>query len=261
MRIHAAVVLVFLVLPSRAWADDKADCESAFEEGQLARRDGRFDGAREAFAACQAEACPAAMKSRCAEFARDLEAAQPSVVVVVRDADGADVRGATVRVDGAPAVNVSALGLRLNPGSHTLRVEAIDFRPSEKTVTLPEAFKSMPVAFVLERPTLPSSVLEASPRSATAAWAFGIGSGVSLVAAGALSGAGWVMHQSLKSSCGAAGCTESQVEPLRFLWPASFVALGVAVVSGVVATILLVTHSREPVRAALMVTSTTGIRF
>ena len=69
------------------------------------------------------------------------------------------------------------------------------------------------------------------------------------------------MHESLKSSCGATGCTESQVEPLRFLWPASFVALGVAVVSGVVATILFVTHSREPVRSALVVTSTTGIRF
>ena len=151
MRTHAAAMLVFLVLPSRAWADDKADCQSAYEEGQLARRDGRFDGARGAFAACQAEACPAAMRSRCAEFARDLEAAQPSVVVVVRDAEGADVRGATVRVDGAPAVEVSALGVRLNPGSHTLRVEAIDFRPSEKTVTLPEAFKNMPVAFVLER--------------------------------------------------------------------------------------------------------------
>jgi hypothetical protein len=261
MRIHTAAVLVSLVLPGRAWAEDKADCESAYEEGQLARRDGRFDASREAFAACQAEACPAAMRSRCAEFARDLEAAQPSVVVVVRDADGNDLRGATVRVDGAPATAVSAMGLRLNPGSHTLHVEAIDFRPSEKTVTLPEGFKNMPVAFVLERPALPSSSLQPTPKSATAAWGFTIVSGLSLVTAGALSGAGWVMHESLKSSCGAAGCTDKQVEPLRVLWPASFAALGVAVVSGVVATILFVTHTREPIRSALTVASPTGVRF
>ena len=261
MRLYAAAAVACLLFPARAWADDKADCLSAHEGGQLARRDGHFDRAREAFAACQADACPVVMRSRCAEFARDLEAAQPSVVVIVRDAEGADVGGASVRVDDAPPVESSAMGMRLNPGSHMLRVEAAGFRPVERMFTLPEGFKNMQV-ILLERPVLPST--EPVPRSkpATAAWAFGIASGVSLVAAGALGGAGWVMHASLKSSCGGAGCSESQVEPLRVLWPAAFAALGVAVVSGVVATVLIVSHPREHANAArILRSSAEGVRF
>jgi hypothetical protein len=262
MRLLAAATIVSMFVPIRAWADDKNDCQSAHEQGQLARREGRFDDARAAFATCQADACPAVVRSRCAEFARELETAQPSVVIIVRDPQGAEASGARIRVDGAAPVDVSAMGLRLNPGSHTFVVEAVGFPSVERTITLPEGLKNMQVAFSLARAELPSAEPLARPTSTTAAWAFTITGGVSLVAAGALSGAGWVIHSNLKSSCGAAGCSEGQVEPLRVLWPASFVALGVAAVSGVVATILFATHSSEPVRSALaLVSSGGGIRF
>jgi hypothetical protein len=265
MRLCCLAVTIFLMLPANARADEQTNCVAAHEEGQVARRDGRFDRARAAFAACQRDECPAAVRSRCSEFARELEAAQPSLVVIVRDVLGTDVRGARVSVDDAPSSDVSAMGLRLNPGSHTVRVEAPGFLPSEKTIVLPEGSKNMQATFSLERPRgLPTLPLAqpAAAKPATAALAFAIGGGVSLVTAGVLSGVGWGIRDNLKSSCGAVGCTENQVEPLRVVWPAAFIALGVGVASAVVATILFVTHRQESARWALVLgRADAGIRF
>jgi hypothetical protein len=252
-----------------ASADDKTDCVAAHEEGQIARREGRFDRAREAFASCQVDACPAVIRTRCAEFARDLEAAQPTIVILVRDAHGGDVDDARVGIDSGPLGPVSAMALRLNPGKHRLHVEASGFFPADKTVMLPEGVKGMQAIATLDSVSAAASATAAAPtrpppagQSRTAAWAFAIGSGLSLAAAAALSGTGWMVHSDLKGSCGVAGCTEAQVEPLRVLWPASFVALGVGVISGVVATILFASRSSPDPTSALLVGPGAGvIRF
>jgi hypothetical protein len=256
-----------LLQPASAWAEDKAECVAAHEEGQVARRDGRFDRAREAFAVCQRDACPAVIRSRCAEFARDLEVVQPTLVILVRDPQGGDSADARVSIDGAAAAAVSGMALRLNPGRHVLRVEAPGFLPAEKTVMLPESVRDMQAVIALQRPRAAASATVARPAATTtpttAAWAFTIAGGASLTAAGILSGIGWAVHGDLKSSCGAGtGCSESQVEPLRLLWPASVALLGVGVVSAVVATVLFATRSRGSTAAALLIVpGATGIRF
>jgi hypothetical protein len=254
------VALASLVAPSSAPADEKSECIAAHEEGQLARRDGRFDRAREAFAICQADACPALIRSRCAEFARDLEAAQPTMVILVRDARGGDIGDARVGIDGGPPASMSAVALRLNPGKHRLHVEAPGFLPVDRTVMLPESVKDMQVIVSMQSnapsPAVPPKEIQPPPpppdRPKTAAWAFAIGSGVSLLAAGGLSAAGWAVHSNLQESCGATGCTDSQVEPLRILWPASFAALGVGVVTGIVAAVLFSSGSRPTTASALI---------
>jgi hypothetical protein len=266
LRIFALLVTGTIIFPASAWGDEKADCMTAHEEGQVARRAGRFDRAREAFAVCQRDVCPAVLRTRCADFARDLEAAQPSVVVMVRDKQGADIGEAHVGLDGAAPVSASTLtlGVRLNPGAHVLRVDAPGFLPAEKTITLPEGVKDMQAIVSLDRPkgaALPPGAESMPQGPKTAAWGFAIGSGVSLVAAGVLTGVGWGIHSSLESSC-APNCTDSQAEPLRVIWPASFVALGVGVVSGIVATILFTKHPQERTPSALVLgPEGAGIRF
>jgi hypothetical protein len=260
----------FVMFPGAAWGDDKAECVAAHEEGQVARRSGQFDRAREDFAKCQRDACPAVLRSRCAEFAREVEVAQPSIVVMVRDAQGADAPGAQVSVDGAPAASAAtlAMGLRLNPGAHVLHVEAAGFLPTDKSITLPEGVKDMQAVVSLERPKSAAALQPvAEPASSsqgtsrTAAWAFAIGSGASLVTAGVLTGVGWGLHGSLESSC-APGCTDSQAEPLRVIWPMSFVTLGLGVASGVVATVLFMKHPQERTSSALVLgPDGAGIRF
>jgi hypothetical protein len=252
-----------MLLPATARADDKAECLAAHEDGQVARRGGRFDRAREDFAVCQRDVCPAVLRARCADYARELEAVQPSIVVMARDAQGAAVGEARVTLDGAPPVGVAALALgrRLNPGVHTLRVEAPGFFPADKTITLPEGVKNMQVIVSLESPKSAAPPARAeivsTPKpikssSKGAAWGFAIGSGVSLLAAGALSGVGWGIHTSLNSSCGNM-CMDSQVEPLRVLWPASFAALGVGVATGIVAAILFAQHPAERNASAFVI--------
>jgi hypothetical protein len=248
--------------PSGRHLDDNAACLAAHEGGQIARRAGSFDQAREQFAACQRDTCPAVLRARCAEFARELESAQPSIVVIARNAHGDDLGNASVALDGAPPVGVGELAVarRLNPGVHVLHVEAPGLLPTDKTITLPEGVKDMQVVVSLDPPKLapvepaPVVPLPAPPAqpSKRAAWAFAIGSGVSLVAAGTLSGVGWGIHTSLSSSCGTM-CTDSQVEPLRALWPASFVALGVGVASGVVAAILFTQKPAERTTTGFMI--------
>jgi hypothetical protein len=254
-----------VVKPALASADDKAECIAAHEGGQVARRDGRFDRAREAFAACQRDACPAVIRTRCAEFARDLEAVQPTLVVLVRDTQGADAGDARVSIDGAPLTAVSAMALRLNPGKHLLRAEAPGFVSAEKTVVLPESVHDMMAVVSLQRPLRAAALTvgrpPASARSSTAAWAFTLAGGVSLVAAGVLDGVGWAVHDQLKSSCGATGCSDSQVESLRIVWPASFAMLAIGVASGVVATVLFATRSDGSAAALLPGRAAAGIRF
>jgi hypothetical protein len=261
----ALAVACTWLYPASASADEKAECVVAHEAGQVARREGRFDRAREAFAACQRDACPGVIRSRCAELARDLEVIQPTLIVVVQDAQGGDPGDARVGIDGAAPAAVSGMALRLNPGKHVLRVESAGFLPSEKTVMLPESIKDMQAVISLQRPQLGTPVVIAKPlvraKPATAAWAFAIGSGVSLAGAAALAGVGWAVHGDLKSSCGSTGCSESQVEPLRALWPASFVALGVGVVTAAIATLLFTTASGGSASTALFAPDAAGIRF
>jgi hypothetical protein len=257
--------LGYLLAPSRAAADEKADCIAAHEEGQLSRRDGRFDRAREAFASCQADACPGPIRARCAEFARDLEAAQPTVVILVRDARGGDIGDARVGIDGGPLAAVSAVALRLNPGRHRMHVEAPGFLPADKTVMLPESVKDMQAIVSMQSTSSAIPPKEVAPppldSPRTTAWAFAVGSGVSLLAAGALSGAGWIIHSNLKASCGTTGCSDSQVEPLRILWTTSFAALGVGVISGIVAAVFFASGPNPAPTSALLLGPDGALHF
>jgi hypothetical protein len=266
MRLSFIAFIFLMLFTSRASADDRTECVSAHEEGQVARRDGHFNRAREAFALCQRDVCPAAVRSRCGEYARDLESAQPTVVVVVHDSAGADVSGARVSIDGAHPVDVSGMGLRLDPGKHTFAVTASGLLPAEKTITLSEGIKGMQAVISLEPPThagpLAATVPEQRSKPATAAWAFAAAGGVSLVTAGVLSGAGWMVRDHLSSTCGATGCSAEQVGTLRGVWQASFAALGVGVVSEAIALILFSTRSREASSSArLLAPATDGVRF
>ena len=282
-RVLVAASALSALLPAEARADEKTDCATAHEQGQVARRAGHFDRAREAFAACQADACPTVVRTRCAEFARELESSQPSAVIVVFEERGGALGNATIGIDGAPPGPVPAMALRLDPGAHTVHAEAPGFVPADQPVTLPEGFKNMQVVVKLSRPGAPVVAPAPGPQLTSAppvagvppppetpppsppqsgsdvgAWAFAIGGGVALAGAATLSAVGWATHESLKSSCGStpAGCTSSQVSSLQVIWPASFVALGVGVASAVVATILFANHSKtrspQPTTALLL---------
>ncbi len=260
MPVRSTVWLAFAiaVAPGIALAEDeKGVCVSQHEQGQLSRRAGHFDSAREQFSSCTRDACPAPVRKRCAELLAELDAAQPTLVIAVHDAEGRDVlRGTSMTLDRGSARDVPATALRVDPGEHVLRVAAASRPPVDRPIVVREGEKERRIDVVLPAEVapappgpavaLPSPSAPSAPSQPTRTIPVGarvsIGvSAASLLAAGTTSAVGWGIHGHLASSC-SPGCTESQVEPLRILWPTSFIALGVGVVTGAIALTLVLTN-------------------
>jgi hypothetical protein len=251
---RVAALLVAIAVPARADDSEKGDCLAAHEQGQVARRGGHFDEARRLFGRCMLDACPTPVRKRCAELAQSVEAVQPSVILAARDAAGKDIGpGARLSIDGGAPRDLPATALRLDPGEHLLRIEvegraAIEARvlvregERERRIEMSEA--AAPASPPTEHAGTP--VAEPSPGQDStstgaplAAWISAALSGVALVSAATTSAIGWGIRSHLSGTCSPA-CSQEQVQPLRVLWPVSFVALGVGLVSGAVAAVLFV---------------------
>jgi hypothetical protein len=145
------VVLSSLVLaaPGVARADDKLACVQAFELGQKLRDDGKARQALEAFLECQNERCPAMVRRDCSEAVERLSKAAASVVVVVRDAKGADVPNAVVSVDGIAIDVHTGRAVSIDPGPRHFRVDVTGFEPVEQEIVIHEAEKSRLLTFTV----------------------------------------------------------------------------------------------------------------
>jgi hypothetical protein len=251
LEVRIALAAFVLAFASPAIAQDTNACVSAYERGQVDRRAGHFDGAREAFATCTAEGCPSVVKERCVQFARDLEAAQPTLIVVVHDETGHDVGAVRVALDGAAASPLPSTALRVDPGEHTLRVET-GLGNAEQRLVVREGEKNRRVELAVGRAII--ARMEPTPSSTTpiAAWTFtGIGA-LGVVTAGVLSAVGWGMYGNLSSQCGHQ-CSDDRVAPLRTVWTAAFIPLGIGLIAGGVAVALFVSHGKRS-DTALVVT-------
>jgi hypothetical protein len=252
MPLNARTLLALAVASWSAFAhaeDEKTVCLTQHEQGQVLRRTGKFYAARAAFAACTSEACPAPVRKRCAELLADLDAVQPSIVVAVHDASGRDlVRGVSMSLDGESPREVPAVAMRVDPGEHMLRVTAPARPPIDRPLVVREGETERRVDIVVGEGALSAEAVapgSAARRGGTGARVWLGLSAVSFVGAAVTSGVGWGIHSHLTSVC-SPSCTESQVEPLRILWPTSFIALGVGVATGVVALTLVLTNGPSP---------------
>jgi hypothetical protein len=255
-RIWLLATLASPLFPSVAWADDaKTSCLSDHEHGQVSRQAGQFESARASFASCTRDVCPAPVRKRCAELLAELDAAQPTIVIAVHDAEGHDIlHGVTMTLDGKSPVDVPSTALRMDPGEHVLGSTAgttrgdhsIVVREGEREkrvdIVLGQEAPRLQVATGLVAAPVAPTLVPARVRVSTGTRIWIAVSAVGLVGAAATSGAGWAVHSHLSTLC-SPHCTSSQVAPLRVLWPASFAALGVGVASGAVALALLLRHT------------------
>jgi hypothetical protein len=241
--------LAITVCPAIVRAEDiAATCLVDYEEGQIAQKAGQFERARATFADCMRAECPRTIQGRCGILAQNLEAAQPSTLVVAQGPDGHDVVGARVSFDGRAAVRIPVTATRLDPGEHIVRVEADGFAPSEQRFILREGEKDRRIEVALHpvgatapgRGEPPPSEGGPGPgRIPASTWILGGIAAASLVGAAALSAIGWTMHDHLASTCKPI-CSRDQIAPVRTVWITAFVALGVGVVTGSTAAVLFV---------------------
>jgi hypothetical protein len=255
-----------------AHADDKLVCISTSEEGQQQRDAGKYGAARDSFAQCAREVCPGIVRRDCTRWLASLVELQPSVVLSAKDPDGNDLAAVRVFADGAlVASNLDGKPVELDPGTHVFRFEADGFTPFERPFVVRAGEKSRVVEAELERPTPPAPTaperpLPAAPPKPTlppqprktkpastasapvpaGAWVLG---GLALAAFGAeayLGITGLADRASLQSRPCAqtATCSASDVSAIRTKFNLADVALGVGVVSGLLA--LYVYFTRGP---------------
>ena len=141
----ASLLVLLYVAP--AGAETKAQCIDAHERAQSLRRAGQMRAARASLLVCLRAACPAVLQKECGPWLEQLTAAEPSIVLSVRDEAGAEVSLARVSIDGELVGD--ALGGRavdVDPGEHKLRVDLPGrLTPVERTLTFREGEQRRPV--------------------------------------------------------------------------------------------------------------------
>ncbi len=151
-------LLVALALASAAdaTAATKQECISASERGQRARLDGKLIEAQRELAVCARAECPNVVRHDCGEWLAEVTKLTPTLVVAVKDPQGADVMDARVTLDGVLlAEKPDGKAVPVPAGSHVLRVEHGRLRPSETRVVIREGEKGRVIGVTLEAPEAP----------------------------------------------------------------------------------------------------------
>jgi hypothetical protein len=162
-----ALALTFLAAPD-ARADEKEICVRAVDHAQLSRLDGKLREARAGFMTCARPVCPDAIREDCIRWVADVDASLPSLVIEAVWADGRDVTGMKVTLDGQPLPGAEAgRAFTLDPGAHTFRFDVPGAAPVESHNVVREGEKNRILRVVFTPSTLPAAV--STPASMPAA--------------------------------------------------------------------------------------------
>lgn len=219
-----------LTYAAPAHADRQAQCIEEFERAQRTRKRGRLLDSRREFRLCAAETCPAMVRKDCTDALASLGTTIPSLRPRLEDANGNELRGFTLELDGAQ-IAVGPEPIEVDPGEHRL-VFSLRDRTVSKRIEVRAGELALPVVERLEVRPAQSERADAADPSAipTLAWVF---SGVALAGTAGFVGFGLAGRstQSCKGSC-----SDDEIDTLHRQYLLADVSLGVAVVSGGLAT-------------------------
>lgn len=217
----------------------KKACVDAHADGQAMRKRGELRAARETFAKCGDDACPAGVRSDCVAWFGEVGAAQPSVVLRAKDATGRETTDVSVSIDGgSPVQGLDGRPIELDPGPHTLRFEAKDGAVLDKPLLIAEGERSKIIVADFTRPladyelTVPTIVLGSVAIVGLASF---IGFGVS----------GKNKQAALESSC-APRCDEADADAMTRDFIVADVSLVVSALSAGGALVFFFTQERGP---------------
>jgi hypothetical protein len=188
-------------------------CIRAHREAQLDQQSHALIRAEQSALRCAQSDCPAALRSDCVALHEMLARSVPSVVFVVRTADGHDLPGAHVELGDALAfTGLDGRAHAVDPGVYSLRVRAEGFEPyvGEVVVHTAERERVLHVELaprVREAPRSPEGL--PSPSPARLGWALG---GVGAVALAV--GAGFGLRGLMQKQC-ADACSDGEASAIR----------------------------------------------
>jgi hypothetical protein len=115
-------VLIAISVPAFA-GPSKEECIDAHGKGQDAKEQGKISLARKLFLTCAQTSCPGLVQGDCARFADELSRMQPTISLVARDTNGADLPDTTVYIDDVLIVTRLDDGKphEVDPGKHVVK--------------------------------------------------------------------------------------------------------------------------------------------
>lgn len=133
-------------------SDAKAACASRAEHGQRTKLEGHLRAAREDFLACAQDACPDAVRKACTDWLSETERGLPTVVVVVRGANGANAAPAKAWIDEQEIDAASGRAIAVDPGAHVVRVRSASGAEASTQIVAVEGRKAEVVAIAIAAP-------------------------------------------------------------------------------------------------------------
>lgn len=247
-----ALVAVLLALPRPARADDgqKAECASSYEKAQEHRTAGRLLEAEEALTRCAADACPAFVKSDCAQWLTEVKREVPTVQFEVTGPKGEPITAVRVFVDGELLLEeLDGKPVPLDPGDHELRFEIEGAEPETRQVLVRQGHKdrAVQVSFAAGKaaepevapPAEPAPTADAPPEAVDEsaepgplrpyAWIAGGVGAAALVSWGVFAALGSSQQSDLESTC-KPNCASSDVDSVR----TKYLIADVSLITGIV---------------------------
>ncbi len=162
------------------------ECLSAHEAAQRQERQGKLIEAHREFLSCAQDTCPPVLRAECAERVERVESRIPSVVFVLREADGRDVSQGTVRVGGeVVSQGLDGRATRLNPGGYEFEFTTADGRQVKHFVLVKDGDTSREVLATLPpKPALSPASRAAPSEEQRPIWPAVVGFSVAAVGAG-----------------------------------------------------------------------------
>jgi hypothetical protein len=126
-----------------AFAQSTVDqCIAASETAQRQQQQQQLTAARATLDTCLATTCPAAIREDCTKLRTAIDAELPTLTVEVRDTRGQISSNATLTIDGRAAQPAGSAAIPLDPGPHSVLVEAPGFGSKSVEVTLARGQKN-----------------------------------------------------------------------------------------------------------------------
>jgi hypothetical protein len=252
----AAVTVALCATPARA--DERKACIAAADAGQTLRDQGKLVAARQSFVSCAGAACPTMVATQCATWLAEVTREIPTVIFRATAGSGADLIGAQVSIDDAPApIAVDGRAVPIDPGIHRLRFrhageadirQEVVIRAGEKLRPVEVRFNAMAAAGDAEaRPSVEAPPATPAPeKEEPAGFRFPLVAGLSLgvgaasfVAMGVLVGSASSDVNHLRATC-AGSCSPADVNSANSRIVAANVAMGVGIAAMATAAVSLV---------------------
>lgn len=152
--------------------DPMQACLAAGQKALDLEKQGKLLDARTQLAICAAPACGPYISPACQKRIEDISATLPSILFLPKDAEGSELVGVQVTIDGGEAKTLDGKPLTLDPGPHTFRFETLGLRPSERTYVLVAGVQGRQEPVVVGAPESPpadASAAAPAPAEATPA--------------------------------------------------------------------------------------------